>query len=75
MTTEQKILELYKHNDIVTICMVSANKFKNGEIDTIEHILDKEVLSLIPPIKNYQNYSHGICKPCAKEYYGITLKE
>jgi hypothetical protein len=70
MTYKHDITKQYHTGRIVTVCMISADKFKKGEVKTLEHLIKGVVIDFKPPIKDYQFYSHGICKPCRKMYYG-----
>jgi hypothetical protein len=69
MTLRYELTKKYHRKQIVPVCMASYQKYMTGQSDCLEHLIEGNIILIKPPVKCYQQYSHGICKPCMKEYY------
>lgn len=60
MNIETKLKEKYEKKEIITICLISHEQYKQQETEKILHYIEGQWYSMTPPIQNYQNYSHTI---------------
>jgi hypothetical protein len=61
MTLKYDLTKKYRNREIITVCLVSWEQYKQGKRDTLEHKIGDEWIEAKPPIKDYKRYSHGLC--------------
>ena len=70
MTQKYELTKKYHRKDLVTVCLTCYENYLCGLSDEMFHrIGDEEWLSYKPPVKDYPNYSQGMCL----EHYKVYL--